>query len=441
MKLLQEQQVRACATGVPPLALKAFRFRYDETLEKILAGEHRLLINNPAGPFEAGRHVSKVQQALVDAGFPLPTHGVDGRYGQETADAVAAFKTSQRIFPNDGVVGVNTMRTLDVIFADEPQFIPPAPQLGDLSIDELIEAVDGTETVSSGATAQEIVTMIRQLYYPGTHADGLSIQESKFDRLLPDAPIRRPDGSRRILTPADTEPIFFHRLSQRAPENPTLERPLDNPSPMVIDLTGERVDLGHVLLTMDALLHPRADEPYSTYGVPAIDVASWVADVGLAALWAEQDGQPDAPIVLPRRQDGQVDIDGYIRMAAPDADLLGDIDGFNITHSRQPGTPLSQALRVYYFDGERPGNYRHRFRMFSDRFFGTKEPDSATLTMSMAQWTPRVDRFNDLYAGGMSSFFKFDPPPLRQWIYTSDTVAYFFQWLLNHLEVEANRFD
>lgn len=35
-----------------------------------------------------GRHVQKIQQALVDEGLPFRQHGVDGQYGPETADAV-----------------------------------------------------------------------------------------------------------------------------------------------------------------------------------------------------------------------------------------------------------------------------------------------------------------------------------------------------------------
>ncbi|GAA2845841.1 hypothetical protein Acy02nite_47510 [Actinoplanes cyaneus] len=52
--------------------MKAFWFRYDAVLQAVLAGEHRLLVSNP---LETGRHVRKVQQALLDSGFALPVHG------------------------------------------------------------------------------------------------------------------------------------------------------------------------------------------------------------------------------------------------------------------------------------------------------------------------------------------------------------------------------
>lgn len=53
-------------------------------------------MTDPAGPFETGRHVRKIQQALIDEGFQLPVHGVDGVYGPETATAVSQFKTDQQ---------------------------------------------------------------------------------------------------------------------------------------------------------------------------------------------------------------------------------------------------------------------------------------------------------------------------------------------------------
>jgi hypothetical protein len=50
------------------MPLKAFRFRYDPILEQILDASHTLRVTDPAGPFETGRHVQKIQQALIDEG-------------------------------------------------------------------------------------------------------------------------------------------------------------------------------------------------------------------------------------------------------------------------------------------------------------------------------------------------------------------------------------
>lgn len=425
------------------MSLRAFRFRYDQMLEACLNGTHRLVVENPAGPFETGRHIRKIQQALQDMGFSVGVNGVDSVYGPDTASAVSAFKTSQQIVPNDGVVGVRTMETLDAIFVDEVPFPTPALGPGDLPLDDFLEALQAAESANPQDTPDQLLTRVRQLYYPGTDPDGLTFREVAFDHLLPDAPFRLPDGTRRILTPAGMDPIFFHRLTQRAPENPRPGRPLDNPSPYLIDVTGARVDLGHVLLTIDALLHPRAGDPYQTFGVPTIDPASWVADVGTAAVWTEENGIPDAPHVLPLLPSGQHDLDGYFKMSAPDADLLGDIDGFNIATGWLPGTSLSSVLIRYYMDGETlPGAYRHRFRTFMASLIGSSQPSAEQLTGAIAFWRPRVDRFNDLFmAGSFGAFLTLTPPPLRQWRFTSDVIAMFLQWLIDGERVESGRFD
>lgn len=83
------------------------RFAGDPVLEACLAGAHRMMTP------ETGPAVAKVQQALIDLGFALPLHGANGSFNDETASAVAAYKTSRQIFPNDPVVGPKTMASLD----------------------------------------------------------------------------------------------------------------------------------------------------------------------------------------------------------------------------------------------------------------------------------------------------------------------------------------
>jgi hypothetical protein len=69
---------------------------------------------------ETGPAVGKVQQALIDLGFPLPTNGPDSQFGTETGTAVVQFKTSRGIFPNDPVVGEKTMAAFDAECFDKP---------------------------------------------------------------------------------------------------------------------------------------------------------------------------------------------------------------------------------------------------------------------------------------------------------------------------------
>lgn len=63
--------------------------------------------------------VATVQQALVDAGCPLPTWGVDGRFYGETKGAVRQFQRDKARLPAaqvDGIVGPITLAALDAHF-------------------------------------------------------------------------------------------------------------------------------------------------------------------------------------------------------------------------------------------------------------------------------------------------------------------------------------
>lgn len=95
----------------PESPLRSPRFAGDPVLEACLAGTHRMM--SP----EEGIAVTKIQAALIDLGFALPTFGADGKFGDETGQAVAAFKTGEQLAPNDPVVGPGTMGRLDAIFS------------------------------------------------------------------------------------------------------------------------------------------------------------------------------------------------------------------------------------------------------------------------------------------------------------------------------------
>ncbi|MBD2232790.1 eCIS core domain-containing protein [Phormidium tenue] len=103
--------------------LQSPRFAGDAVLEACFDNERFLQFGHQ------GPAVSKVQQALVDAGFPLPVFGVDGIFKAETRTAVRDFQQSHGLDP-DGIVGPLTMGALDAQFAAAPPApapVPPAP--------------------------------------------------------------------------------------------------------------------------------------------------------------------------------------------------------------------------------------------------------------------------------------------------------------------------
>ena len=236
-----------------------------------------------------------------------------------------------------------------------------------------------------------------------------------------------PDAEKRLLAHAD--------------EN----RPGDNPSPYVLLPNGQRVDIGHVLLSMDALLHPRTASPYTDYDVPNIDPAGWVADVGIATVWLthaeEGDPHPGAPANPPPPS-----VEAYFRLSAPDEDLLGDVDAFRLEQSfvAQPST-LSAALRAYYLGGTaggRPGT-ETRYQTFCAATGLTYRRSGTSIVWDRAWHNPmidRIDRFNDLYeAGGWGAaraMITGGTTHRRIWPRTAIMFDRFLAWLKPRLEAE-----
>lgn len=104
------------------MGLESARFRDDPVLERIAAGDTSAFLRfGTTGPA-----VEKVQQALIDAGFDIPS-GATGNFFQQTSDAVVAYKTDRGLMPNDPVAGRGTVTKLDgewaLPFADHEEFV------------------------------------------------------------------------------------------------------------------------------------------------------------------------------------------------------------------------------------------------------------------------------------------------------------------------------
>jgi len=115
--------------------LQSARFADDPVLQGVASGQLRLGRQNDSPypvPIQShGPAVRKVHQALIDLGYPLPTSGDDGQYGQETYQAVLAYKTHFNIRTAsgylDGIVGPRTMAHLDSEFPSGPLPACPMP--------------------------------------------------------------------------------------------------------------------------------------------------------------------------------------------------------------------------------------------------------------------------------------------------------------------------
>src|SRR5579871_950429 len=87
---------RAARRALPTSGLRSVRFRDDAVLKAVAAARVRLGRpgdpSHPAPIRSSGTSVARVQQALVDLGYSLPRWGVDGRYGNETYQAVLRYK-------------------------------------------------------------------------------------------------------------------------------------------------------------------------------------------------------------------------------------------------------------------------------------------------------------------------------------------------------------
>ena len=95
------------------------RFAGDPVLEACLDGERVLQQGSN------GDAVTKIQQALIDAGFPLPQFGADGSFGTETKNALKDFQLASSLV-DDGKVGPATMSALDGLFSMGDPVLPPA---------------------------------------------------------------------------------------------------------------------------------------------------------------------------------------------------------------------------------------------------------------------------------------------------------------------------
>lgn len=94
----------------------------------------------------SGTAVTLIQQALIDAGFPLPRFGADGIFGNETRQALMDFQRSSSLVV-DGKLGPATMSALDALFSGGTPPTPVTPQPAtppNITTETVKAAPDGT---------------------------------------------------------------------------------------------------------------------------------------------------------------------------------------------------------------------------------------------------------------------------------------------------------
>jgi hypothetical protein len=314
--------------------------------------------------------------------------------------------------------------------ADAHHWSPAAALTGSEAVipaDRFVAYLEEAERAFPGDSPVDLLSRIRNTYYSGF----------LVSQLLPDA---RAHGGRTLHGNPRLGRTAHRHLTARADENGIG----DNPAPYVLLPSGEQIDIGHLFLGLEALLHPRTTVPFSAYGVPNIDATGWVADVGMASVWTTKhvEGAPDPRV---SRRLPAPDRDAYFLMSAPDADLLGDIDVFAMRAqwALAAGQPLSTALRSYYL-GRRPGRppgLRWRWRAFASVNRPTYAHDGGRVAWDPAWWSGwvrRIDRFNDVYGAGVggSLWGTLTRPAGRIWPETPYMLALFLSWARPLLEAE-----
>ena len=313
---------------------------------------------------------------------------------------------------------------------------------------DFIRYIEAVERAYPADTPEQILTRIRTLYYSGRAFEHLIPTAPVIEAIVP-MPARRvgPNAVTYATLPRTVGPRVgtdaYTHLTARADEN----RRGDNPSPYIVMPDNSQIDIGHLLLAMDALAHPSTMIPYTTYGVPNEDPAGWIADLGLASYWTdyhERTGRSpgDAAIHPP-----SASFDQYYAASAPEADLLADVDAYGAVQVRGGSAtqPLSQTIRAYYSGTPAAAPALHRrWRTFCarNRLSYTIAPGGRITWAANLEsiWVPRIDRMADLAEAGPGGAFwsVITPgtPARRQRRYSRMAFQRFLAWIQPRLEAE-----
>ncbi|GIH03974.1 hypothetical protein Rhe02_20410 [Rhizocola hellebori] len=318
----------------------------------------------------------------------------------------------------------------------------PAAEEGVIPLDQLVKDIAAVEAAYPVDDPHRILTRIRSLYYSGV----------RWNSAFPEQRAR--DVYPSMMTIDQAPQDAQTRLKSQAVEYKPLN--IKNPSPFILLPGGERIDFGHLVLGAEAILHPRIEDPYTSYGVSGLDITGWIADVGIASVWqtrAEEAADPQrteqnlSPHPQAPKSSQRLTGDDYWNISASPEDLLGDVDTHGFTENLKPGKnmKLSQALSSFY--DPKTGGVRKRFQTFCSAYGITYQVDAAKTVTWLEDWKPamikRIDNFNDLYnAGERTAHLALSPGTdqrRRTWPRTPEMLNRFLAWLKPRLESELKQ--
>lgn len=187
--------------------LTAVRFVGNADLEAVYDNERLLRFG------DSGQAVSLMQQALVDAGFPLPRFGVDGIFRHETRQALMDFQRASSLTA-DGVLGPNSMSALNALYTGGAPVLPPpvpvvppptAPPV--VTSETIVSAPDGTSDTRTTVGVGERVRFTANTTGTWTVSDGHIIGLNTGSNIVWEAPPVASNPTITVTTPGGTRVV------------------------------------------------------------------------------------------------------------------------------------------------------------------------------------------------------------------------------------------
>lgn len=196
--------------------LTAARFSGNTVLEACYDGE-RILQSGATGGA-----VALIQQALIDAGFPLPVHGADGIFGSETRQALMDFQQASSLTV-DGKVGPATMSALNALFTGGAPSLPPAvpvtPQPTappNVTTETIKPAPDGTPDTRTTIGVGERVRFTADTSGTWTVSDGHIIGLNTGANVVWEAPAVAANSTITVTSPGGSRTVSMTVIAPNA---------------------------------------------------------------------------------------------------------------------------------------------------------------------------------------------------------------------------------